>query len=297
MAVETPDSEASATPEALANAFFESPVSRARRILSGLEIWLPATFLAFMVLACFLWPEIYPLRNPIRGDLNSPLLPPLSPHYLLGTDQYGNDIVSRVLYGGRISIEVGLGTAAIGLSIGGTLGAVAGYLGGGVEIVIMRLLDVLLATPSLVLAIVIATYLGPSELHVIWAISFFGIPAFARLGRASTLRLREQNFMTAARLVGTRDAKILLRHVFPSIAPQLMTFALLGIGIAIMVEAALSFLGLGIPAPGPSWGNMISAGQQNLTSDPYLVIIPSGFLCATVLCLNLVGDALRARWS
>jgi peptide/nickel transport system permease protein len=267
------------------------------RLRASLEWLIPTGFLVLMVLACFVWPEIYPLRSPVRGNLLYPMLPALSPHYLLGTDQYGNDILSRILYGGRVSIEVGLGTVATGLVIGGLLGAVAALKGGVVEIAIMRTLEVFLALPSLVLAIVVATYLGPSELHVIWAISFFSIPAFARLSRGNTLRIREQTFIVAARLAGSNDRRILLRHVVPNVLPSLMTYGLLGIGIAIMVEAALSFLGLGVPPPGPSWGNMIAAGQQNLATDPDLLLIPAAFLFATVLALNLLGDALRSRWT
>ena len=267
------------------------------RLRTSLELAVPAGFLVLLVLACFVWPEIYSMRNPVKGNLADPLLPALSPHYLLGTDQYGNDILSRILYGGRVSIEVGFGTVAIGLVIGGFLGAIAALRGGVVEIAIMRTLEVFLALPSLVLAIVVATYLGPSELHVIWAISFFSIPAFARLARANTLRIREQTFMVAARLAGSNDRRILVHHVVPNVLPSLMTYGLLGIGVAIIVEAALSFLGLGVPPPGPSWGNMIAAGQQNLATDPDLLLVPSAFLFATVLALNLLGDALRSRWS
>jgi peptide/nickel transport system permease protein len=269
---------------------------RARRAAWSLELWIPVGFLVLMVLACFVWPEIYHLPSPTRGNLAQPLVPPLSPGHLLGTDQVGNDILSRLLYGGRVSLEVGLGTTAIGIFIGGGLGTLAAVRGGAFEAVVMRILEIFLSFPSLVLAIVVSTYLGPSELHVIWAISFFAIPAFGRLARANTLRVRGQTFVLAATLLGTRDRRMLFRHIAPNVAPQLMTFGLLGIGVAIMVEAALSFLGLGVPPPAPSWGNMISAGQAALTSAPDLVLIPSAFLFATVLALNLVGDALRTRW-
>jgi peptide/nickel transport system permease protein len=160
----------------------------------------------------------------------------------------------------------------------------------------MRILDMFLAFPSLVLALMIATYLGPSEIHVIWAISFFAVPAFARLARASTLRLREQPFIVAARLSGTRQWRILVRHIAPNIFPQLLTFSFLGVAVSIIVEAALDFLGLGVPAPNPSWGRMIANGQTFLASSPYLVLVPSAFLFVTVVSLNLTGDALRTRW-
>ena len=180
--------------------------------------------------------------------------------------------------------------------VGGLLGTTAAYRGGMLDAVIMRVLDVLIAFPSLVLALAIAEGLGPSELHVIWALSFFSVPAFGRIARAATLRLREQTFMLAARLSGTRTRRMLLRHIAPNITPQLVTFGLLGVGVAIILEGALSFLGLGIPAPGPSWGNMIALGQGTLSATPELAAIPSAFLFVTVVSLNLLGDGLRARW-
>jgi peptide/nickel transport system permease protein len=267
------------------------------RIGLAMELWAPAAFLIALLLACFVWPQIYTLPNPEHGQLTQPLLQPLSAGHVLGTDQLGNDILSRILYGGRISIEVGLGTTGIGMLIGGTLGATAALYGGLYEIIAMRCLEILLSVPSLILAIIIATYFGPSEIHVIWAISFFSIPAFARLTRANTLRLKERTFMSAARLSGSSNRQILLRHIVPNVVPAILTFALLGIGVAIMLEAALSFLGLGVPPPAPSWGNMIAAGQVNLRAYPVLTLIPAAFLFATVLALNLLGDALRARWA
>lgn len=270
--------------------------SRFSRRTQGLGLWIPAGFMIIMILACFVWPLVYTIPPPILGSA-APNITPLSPHHLFGTDQTGNDVFSRILYGGRVSLEVGFGATALGLLVGGGLGAIAGYKGGFFESIVMRLLEILLAFPSLVLAIVVASYLGPSEMHVIWAISFFTVPYFARLARASTLQVREQTYVIAAQLMGRTDSRIMLRHVAPNIILPLMTFSLLGVGFSIIIEAALSFLGLGVPAPHPSWGNMIAIGQQNLTSTPYLVIIPSAFLFATVLAVNLVGDALRYRWS
>jgi peptide/nickel transport system permease protein len=270
--------------------------SRRRRISAHLELWLPLGFLILMAAACFLWPLIHTIPNPVRGNLGEIDLPPLSPHHLFGTDPLGNDVFSRILYGGRVSLEVGFGTALIGIVVGGGLGMYAASKGGLIDTVVMRVFDTLLAFPSLVLAIVVATYLGPSELHVIWAISFFSIPAFARIARANTLRLRERTFVIASKMAGMKDWRILVLHLAPNVLSVLMTFGLLGVAISIIVEASLSFLGLGVPPPGPSWGNMIATGQANMTSLPDLIIIPSAFLFATVLALNLSGDALRARW-
>lgn len=267
-----------------------------RRRMRDLELWIPAGFLVILILACFVWPLVYPVPKPTLGNA-VPNLPPFSAGHLFGTDQTGNDVFSRILYGGRVSLEVGFGSAAVGLVVGGGLGAIAAYYRGLLEATVMRLLEIFLAFPSLVLAIVVASYLGPSEMHVIWAISFFTVPYFARLARANTLQVREQTYIRAAQLMGTPDRRTLLRHVAPNIVPPLMTFGLLGVGFSIIIEAALSYLGLGVPPPNPSWGNMISQGQQNLTSHPDLVIIPSAFLFACVLAINLTGDALRYRWS
>jgi peptide/nickel transport system permease protein len=268
---------------------------RRRRALSP-DILIPSAMLILIVGGCFLWPLVYPVPAPVGGSVLDAGLPPFSPGHILGTDPVGNDILSRILYGGRVSIEVGLAVSLIGLVVGGVLGTVAAYSGGIVDTVVMRVLDVLIAFPALVLAVAIAEGLGPSEPHVIWALSFFSIPAFARVARAGTLRLHGQTYMLAARLSGTRAWRILLRHVTPNVMPQLVTFGLLGAGVIIILEGALSFLGLGIPDPAPSWGNMIALGQGTLSAQPVLVLIPSLFLLATVLSLNLLGDALRKRW-
>ena len=204
--------------------------------------------------------------------------------------------MSRILYGGRVSFEVAAAVQVIGLVIGGLLGMLAAYRGGWLEAVMMRMLDVFIAFPSLVLVLAIADSLGPSEMHVIWALSAFSIPAFGRVARAATLRLRDQPFVVAARLSGSRTWRIQLRHLVPNMLPQLLTFSLLGAGITMILEGALDFLGYGIPPPGPSWGNMIAPGQSFMSVYPRFVLVPSIFLLVTVLCLNLLGDGLRARW-
>ena len=269
---------------------------RTRGWAQPLKIWLPAGLLILIAAACFLWPLVYPVPKPVGGSVLDSNMAPFSPGHFLGTDPVGNDIFSRILYGGRVSFEVGFAVTGIGLVVGGLLGMVAGYRGGIVDAVVMRVLDVLIAFPSLVLALAIAEGLGPSELHVIWALCIFSIPATGRIARAATLALRERTFMLAARLAGTRSWRIIFRHVVPNIAPQLLTFSMLGVGIIIILEGALSFLGLGIPPPQPSWGSMIALGQQTLSTQPELVLIPSAFLFVTVVCLNLLSDALRERW-
>jgi peptide/nickel transport system permease protein len=261
-----------------------------------LELIIPAGVLVVLTGACFLWPMVYSVPRPVGGSILDSGLGMFSPGHILGTDQSGNDIMSRILYGGRVSLRVGLFTQLIGLGVGGLIGVLAAYWGGIVDSVVMRVVDTLIAFPALVLALAIAEALGPSEMHVVWALCAFTVPAFARIARAATLRLREEPFMLAARLSGTRGPRLIARHIVPNILPQLVTFGLLGMGVIIMLEGALSFVGLSVRPPGPSWGNMIAQGQATLTVTPELVLIPSAFLLVTVMSLNLLGDALRVRW-
>jgi peptide/nickel transport system permease protein len=277
-------------------AAFDRPPSSFRKFLSSLELWLPVSMLTFIVLICFVWPLIYHVPSPINAALGGANLPIFSKGHILGTDILGNDVMSQLLYGGRISIEVGLGVSLIGFGLGGSLGVMAGYRGGAFEAIVMRILDMFLAFPSIVIAITIVTYLGQSELNVIYAIAFFAVPAYARLARATTLRIREQTFIVASRLSGASDSRILIKHIAPNVAPQLITFSFLGIGIYIIVEAALSFLGYGLPSNIPSWGKMIADGQSFLGTEPRLVLVPSAFLFLLIINLNLTSDALRARW-
>ncbi|WP_067134982.1 ABC transporter permease [Microtetraspora malaysiensis] len=270
---------------------------RARTWTRGLGVAVPAALLALVAGACFLAPLVLPVPSPTGGNILEAGLPTGSPGHLLGTDPNGNDILSRILYGGQTSLIVAVTVNLLGLAVGGTLGALSGYVGGAADTVIMRLLDVLIAFPSLVLTLAVAQSLGPSLTNTILALGFFSVPAFARISRAATLSLREQPFMAAARLCGTKGWRVLLRHIAPNIAPQLTTFGMLGMGVVIVIEGALSFLGLGIPAPAPSWGNMISQGQASLSATPMLVLWPSLILFVTVLAFNLLGESLRTRWS
>lgn len=281
----------------LPTAVTTAATGRRRAWTAELGLYIPAAVIILLLFFCFVWPLVYPVPKPVGGSILNSNLPIGSRGHILGTDTVGDDIMSRLLYGGRVSFEVGGATQLIGLAIGGFFGIIAGYRGGVVDAIIMRLLDVLIAFPSLVLVLAIADGLGPSKVHVIWALAILAIPFFARLARAATLRLREQPFMMAASLSGTKLRRTLLRHVVPNILPQLVTFTLLGAGVAIILEGALDFLGYGVPAPGPSWGNMIADGQSVLSAQPRFVLLPSLALLITVVSLNMLGDALRARWA
>jgi peptide/nickel transport system permease protein len=261
-----------------------------------LDLWIPGVVLGALLIGCFILPLTGVVPDPLAGDLTQTLRPPFSPGHILGTDTIGRDVMSRILYGGRTSIEVGLAVNVIGVVVGGFIGMFSGFRRGIVDSLIMRVLDVMLAFPALILTIVVATYLGASMLNVIWAISFFSIPAYARLGRAVTLKLREQVYIDAARMSGRGDWAILRQHIAPNVLPQLATYSLLQVGIVVMIEATLSFLGAGEGPSQASWGNMIATGQTYLSTNPALVLVPSAFLFVTVVCLNLLGDGLRSRY-
>jgi peptide/nickel transport system permease protein len=273
------------------------PAGRERGWARTAEIAVPATILVLLLFFCFIWPLVYPVPKPVGGSLTTTNLPLWSPGHILGTDTVGNDVMSRILYGGRVSFEVAAAVQAIGLVVGGLIGMAAAYRGGWTEAVLMRILDVFIAFPSLVLVLAIADSLGPSEPHVIMALSAFSIPAFARVARAATLRLRDRPFIVAARLSGTRAWRIMFLHLVPNMMPQMLTFTMLGASLTIILEGALDFLGYGIPQPTASWGNMIATGQSFVSVYPRYVIVPSIFLLVTALSLNLLGDGLRARWN
>jgi peptide/nickel transport system permease protein len=295
MGAQLPEAEAGGAAATLAVAPTVAEPSARRGWTRNLDVIIPSALIGLLLFLCFVWPLFGTVPPPTGGNILDANLPSFSSGHPLGTDQVGNDLWSRLLYGGRNSLEIAFAVNVIGLVVGGLLGAFAAFWGSFTDTVIMRVLDVLIAFPSLVLALAIAQSLGPSKLHTIYALCFFSVPAFARLARAQTLRLRERPFMLAARLAGTRAPRILLRHITPNILPALVTFGLLGVGVTIILEGALSFLGLGIPPPEPSWGNMIFEGQAVLSAEPKLVLLPSAFLFVTVLAFNLLGDALRAR--
>jgi peptide/nickel transport system permease protein len=263
----------------------------------SLAVTIPAAILLAIVLVCFGLPILAPVPSPVDGSVLEADLPLFSPRHVLGTDLNGNDVLSRMLHGGQASIGIALSVNVIGLVLGGSIGAVSGYAGRFADAFIMRVLDVFIALPSLVLVLAVAQGLGGGILNAIWSLSFFSVPAFARVARAATLRIRGQAFMIAAVLSSAGIGRIVFRHIAPNIAPQLITFALLGIGVVMVIEGGLSFLGFGIQAPEPSWGNMIAQGQQSLLTRPSLVLFPSSLLFLTVLSCNLLGEALRARWS
>jgi len=270
-------------------------LSAAARVLLTPSVGVPGLVFALIVLACFAGPQVFGLPAPNAGTLTDTMKPLGAPGHLLGTNALGNDELSRLLYGGRVSLIVGVGATAISLAVGALLGMSACYFGGFYEKVIMRLFDTLLAFPSLILAMAIADYLGPSLRNTVIAISLFGISQFGRLAWSQTLRVRNRDFVAAPRADGAGGRRIIFGHILPNVLPPLLGLALFSVGTAMMLEAGLSYLGLGIAQPNPSWGNMIADGQQYLYQAPRLVILPCVALVLTVVSLNLMADAIQRR--
>jgi peptide/nickel transport system permease protein len=217
-----------------------------------------------------------------------------SAEHIFGCDFMGRDIYSRIIYGARISLAVGLGSAALGCAVGVALGLTSGYLGGWVDLIIQRLVDIMQALPVLILALVMAAALGPALDNTIVAISIPLIPYSARVIRSNTLALREMPYVEAARAVGMSELRIALRHVLPNTLAPLIVLATAQLGSAILVESSLSFLGLGIPEPHPSWGRMLSeSAAEYVRTAPWLVIFPGVAISLVVFGTNLLGDALR----
>ena len=268
-----------------------SPVRRRGRRLGGL--FVAALFWIALIGLAAIFANVLPIVSPTDMDFLGKRAPPSAEH-LLGTDQLGRDMLSRLIYGARISLTVGLLSPVIGLVIGGALGMLAGYFGGRFEALTVGGVDVLLAFPPLVFALAVTAYLGQSALNITLVIGVLSIPAFTRVARAVTLSLAQREFVVAAQTLGATHMRILLRELLPNVALPLMAFFLLAVAVTIVVEGALSFLGLGVPPPAPSWGSMIGEGRESLDIAPWLAFLPAGFMFVTVLAFNVIGDTLRA---
>jgi peptide/nickel transport system permease protein len=240
-----------------------------------------------------LFAELITFYDPLATDAALSLAPPGAAHWM-GADNFGRDVYSRIVYGARISLAVGIGSTALGCLFGVALGLLSGYLSGWVDLLVQRVVDILQALPLLVLALVMAAALGPSLQNTIIAIAIPLIPYVARVIRANTLALRELPFIEAARAIGMSDLRIALRHVLPNTLAPLIVLATAQLGAAILTEAALSFLGLGIPEPYPSWGRMLSeSAAEYVRTAPWLVIFPGIAISLVVFGTNLLGDAVR----
>jgi peptide/nickel transport system permease protein len=238
-------------------------------------------------------PRLAP-HDPAAQVLAENLAPP-SPGHPLGQDKLGRDILARIIHGTRVSLAVGLVTVVVSLLVGVAIGALAGFAGGWIDEAVMRAVDVLLAFPGLLLAIALTGVLGPSLRNVVIALCLIGWTGYARLARGEIVRLREREFVTAARALGVPERRILARHLVPLLATPLLVQATFGMAAAIVAEASLSFLGLGAQPPTPSWGAMLNDGRAVMLVAPHLTVFPGLAIVLTVLGLNFLGDGLRDR--
>jgi peptide/nickel transport system permease protein len=234
-----------------------------------------------------------PLADPDAVNTPARLRPPLSPDTPLGTDEFGRDLMSRLVWGARVSLLAGFGTAGLAMLIGVTLGIIGGYCTGWIETLVMRFTDILMAFPYILLAIAIVAGLGPGLRNAMIAIAIVGFPLYTRLVRSVVLSVREREFVEAARALGSPDLVILVRHVMPHlVSPVIVAFSL-DVGAKILATAGLSFLGLGTQPPTADWGSMLATGRQFVVLRPHVVLLPGLAIFVTVLALNLVGDAVR----
>ncbi|WLD58118.1 ABC transporter permease [Salinispirillum sp. LH 10-3-1] len=247
--------------------------------------------LLFLILVAIFGPY-FTVHDPVRVNFSTRLLPP-SAEFWLGTDHNGRDIFTRLIHGMRITLFVGFSSVLVGALIGVPLGIVSGFYGGAIDSVIMRVIDVLLAFPGILLAIALVSVLGGSISNVIIAVAVFSIPTFARVVRGSTLTIRKLEYIDAVRALGASDLRIIVKHVLPNILSPIIVQSTLRIAIAILVASSLSFLGLGAQPPSPEWGRMLSDGRNYMFDHPHVAFFPGLAIAIVVLAFNLFGDGLR----
>lgn len=261
----------------------------------GVGFWIAAAWIVLVVLLAILAPKLTEwgiIDDPYKLDRK---LQPPSPDHWLGTDDLGRDTLSRLIWGGQVSLSVGVASILLGLLFGVTIGIVAGYLKGWVDSSLMTAMDVILAFPALLLALSIIGFSGQKTIpYISLAIGVIAIPSIARLVRANTLSYREREFVLASRTLGASHGRILIREILPNVVPPVVSFAVIGIAVAIAAEAGLAFLGVSVELPTATWGGMINAARPQLQNHPLQVFIPCAVLTITIMAFYLMGDRLRA---
>jgi peptide/nickel transport system permease protein len=264
--------------------------------------WPPIVPLAIVValVSCALLAPLLAPRSPVEGSLGERLIPPLGMEgsrldHPLGTDRHGRDVLSRLIYGARISLSVSIVGIALTGALGSIVGLFAGFFGGWVDTVLMRLVDISLSLPGILIAVLLSVVFEPSFRNVIVVVVFLLWPSYARLVRGETLGVVQQDFVALARIAGCSNLTIMFRHIVPNLVPSILVLATLHVGFVIVLEAALSFLGVGIPPPTPSWGVMVADGRGLIERAWWVSILPGIAILVTVLSLNMLGDWVRDR--
>ncbi len=261
----------------------------------GTLFWLAVAWLV-LVVATAVFAGLLPLPDPTRISPGRKYLPIGSDGHLLGTDQLGRDILARVAEGARISMFISLLTVAVGITVGGVVGTTVGYVGGRIEKAAMALVNMALSFPSLILLLGVIAFAGQSLRNIVLVFCVLAIPGYIRFARASTLTLKERDWVLASRMIGAKDRRIVFRVLLPDVLVTLITFGLLAIGAVIVAEGVIAFLGVGVPPPTATWGQMIADGQRDFDDDViHTALIPATAMFLTILSLNLVGDGLRRR--
>lgn len=253
--------------------------------------WVGLGLVVLIAVLALLAPWIAP-HDPIEQDILSKLQGPSSKHWF-GTDYFGRDILSRILHGARYSLFIGLTATVFAMIVGSVIGILAGYFGGRFDLLVMQTMDILLAFPSLILGLIIVAMMGPSLGNIIIAIALTTIPSFARIARAPTISVKEREFVEAGRALGYSDARLMFGHILPNILSEILVMFSLWTASAIRIEASLSFIGLGLKPPTPTWGGMIREGFENILDSYWLALMPGLAILVVVFALNLLGDGLR----
>ncbi len=271
------------------------PNQRRRKIIRAIRknkttlVGIVLTF--FVLLVALLAPWLAPF-DPIHQNISMGDLPP-GPVYILGTDSYGRDVLSRILLGARVSLGISLSAVGFAITIGSVVGVIAGYKGGLVDAITIRVIDMLMTFPTIILGLMVLAVLGSGMFNLAVAIAVAITPRFARVARGSAIAMRERDYVQAARALGMSDFRIIFVHVLPNLANEVLVVGTLWTGTAILQEASLSFIGLGVKPPMPSWGGMIRDGVNQLLSQPWLSIAPGVAIFIVVLAFNMIGDGLR----
>lgn len=269
-------------------------LDRYRRRLSRLCRSKPALIGGFIIIGVLLIAILAPIIVPYDPTaLSKDRLEPFSVSHFFGTDKYGRDVFSRVLWGSRVSLAIGILASSAGCVLGGAIGLVSGYVGGTVDILVMRIVDIMLALPLIVLALVLVAFLGFGMLNVSIAVAISITPSLVRITRAEVLRYKVLDHVLAARAIGASAGRIMMWHLLPLVIPPVLVMASLRVASAILIESSLSFLGLGVASRVPTWGGMLSQGRSYLVSNPYLTLIPGLAIMITVIGFNLLGDGLN----
>jgi peptide/nickel transport system permease protein len=262
-----------------------------KRFLRNKLALLGLTVVVFVALASLTAGIMAPF-DPLKVSFSNRIKAPSAEH-VFGTDQFGRDILSRVLHGGRVSLQVGVLSVIFGAMIGIILGAVGGYFSGRIDYAVVLLMDALISFPSVLLAIGLMAVMGPGVKNIIVALALIGVPTYGRVVRGAVLSIRQKEYIEAARNSGSGHMKIIFFHVLPNTMAPLIVVTTIGVANAILIEAALSFLGLGVPPPAPSWGNILSDGRNFISQAPWLTIFPGLAITLSVLGFNTLGDGLR----